>query len=77
MNKVVASAREAVADIGDGASIAVGGFGLCGIPHNLIDALLEGGGWPAMWTNVCVIGLIGAVFYLLAWRGMRRMQLNY
>jgi len=43
MNKVVASAAAAVADIPDGASIAVGGFGLSGIPHNLIDALLAGG----------------------------------
>ena len=39
INKVVASAAEAVADIHDGASLAVGGFGLCGIPVALIDAL--------------------------------------
>ncbi|HXJ38927.1 MAG TPA: ABC transporter permease, partial [Bryobacteraceae bacterium] len=39
------------------------------------DALLEGGGWPSMWSNVLVIGLIGGVFFLLAWRKMRRMQL--
>ncbi|MDQ0634716.1 3-oxoacid CoA-transferase subunit A [Arthrobacter pascens] len=39
INKVVASAEEAVADIPDGASLAVGGFGLCGIPVALIDAL--------------------------------------
>ena len=32
MDKVVASAAEAVADIPDGASLAVGGFGLCGVP---------------------------------------------
>ena len=32
MDKVVASAREAVADIGSGSSLAVGGFGLCGVP---------------------------------------------
>ena len=43
MNKVVASAAEAVADIPSGASLAVGGFGLNGIPHNLIGALLEQG----------------------------------
>jgi 3-oxoacid CoA-transferase subunit A len=43
MDKVVASAREAVADIGDGATLAVGGFGLCGVPVALIDALLEQG----------------------------------
>jgi 3-oxoacid CoA-transferase subunit A len=39
MHKVVASADEAIADVNDGASIMVGGFGLCGIPENLIDAL--------------------------------------
>jgi 3-oxoacid CoA-transferase subunit A len=43
MDKVVASAREAVADIPDGAVLAVGGFGLCGVPIKLIDALLEQG----------------------------------
>jgi len=40
MDKLVRSATEAVADIPNGASIAVGGFGLCGIPTTLIDALL-------------------------------------
>ena len=40
------------------------------------DALLAGGGWPAMWFNVTMIGIIGAVFYLLAWKKMRRMQLS-
>ena len=39
MNKVVASADEAVKDIFDGATIMVGGFGLCGMPENLIRAL--------------------------------------
>ncbi|WP_024793382.1 CoA transferase subunit A [Tomitella biformata] len=38
-SKVYSSAAEAVADIGDGASLAVGGFGLCGIPDALIEAL--------------------------------------
>jgi 3-oxoacid CoA-transferase subunit A len=41
MDKVVASAREAVADIPDGATLAVGGFGLCGVPIALIRALRE------------------------------------
>jgi len=40
------------------------------------DALLQGGGWPAVWRNVVVIGIIGAVFYTIGWRGMRRMQLT-
>ncbi len=43
MNKVVQSVAEAVADIPNGASIAVGGFGLCGIPNVLIHAILESG----------------------------------
>ena len=43
MDKVVSSTREAVADIPDGATLAVGGFGLCGVPVALIDALLERG----------------------------------
>jgi 3-oxoacid CoA-transferase subunit A len=43
MNKVFASADEAVADINDGATIMVGGFGLCGIPENLIRALVDKG----------------------------------
>jgi drug efflux transport system permease protein len=40
------------------------------------DALLQGGGWPAVWFKVLIIGVIGAVFYALAWRSMRRMQLQ-
>ena len=43
MDKVVGSAAEAVADIPDGASLAVGGFGICGIPQALIEALLAVG----------------------------------
>lgn len=43
MNKVVANADEAVHDVFDGASIMVGGFGLCGIPENLIRALVKKG----------------------------------
>ena len=43
MNKVFRSADEAIADINDGATIMVGGFGLCGIPENLIRALVKKG----------------------------------
>ncbi len=39
MNKVFASARDAVADVPDGAVIMFGGFGLCGVPESLIEAL--------------------------------------
>jgi len=41
MNKVVSSLQEAIADVRDGATLLVGGFGLCGIPENLILALRE------------------------------------
>jgi 3-oxoacid CoA-transferase A subunit len=43
VNKVVRDAREAIADVQDGASIMLGGFGLCGIPEKLIAALREKG----------------------------------
>jgi 3-oxoacid CoA-transferase subunit A len=43
VDKTVTSAREAVADIPDGASLAVGGFGLCGVPIMLIQALYDQG----------------------------------
>jgi 3-oxoacid CoA-transferase subunit A len=41
MNKVVESAEAAVADIAPGSTIMLGGFGLCGIPENLIAALVK------------------------------------
>lgn len=43
MNKVFPNADAAVADVPDGASIMVGGFGLCGIPENLIEAIRRKG----------------------------------
>lgn len=43
MKKVVKDAHEAVADIFDGATLAIGGFGLCGIPENCIAALVQKG----------------------------------
>ncbi len=43
MNKVVESSAEAVADIADGSTVMLGGFGLCGIPENLIGALVARG----------------------------------
>jgi 3-oxoacid CoA-transferase subunit A len=43
VNKVVRDAREAIADVQDGATIMLGGFGLCGIPENLILALRDKG----------------------------------
>jgi 3-oxoacid CoA-transferase subunit A len=43
LKKVAESADAAVADIPDGATVMLGGFGLCGIPENLIDALVSRG----------------------------------
>lgn len=43
MNKIVASAAAAVSDVDDGATVAVGGFGLCGVPKVLINALYDKG----------------------------------
>ena len=43
MNKVVANSDEAIQDLPDGATLMIGGFGLCGIPENLIRALVRRG----------------------------------
>ncbi len=43
MNKVLANADEAIKDITDGATLMMGGFGLCGIPENCIQALVKKG----------------------------------
>jgi ABC-2 type transport system permease protein len=40
------------------------------------DALLAGGGWSSVWSKVLAIGVIGSLFYFIAWRNMRRMQLK-
>jgi 3-oxoacid CoA-transferase subunit A len=77
MDKVVHDADEAVRDIGDGASLAVGGFGLCGIPLALIDAVLRAG--PAglvTVSNNC--GVDGAgLGKLLDARRIRRTTASY
>jgi 3-oxoacid CoA-transferase subunit A len=59
MNKLVANADEAVKDIFDGATIMIGGFGLCGIPENLIRALVRKGvkNLSTISNNVGVDGL--------------------
>ncbi len=58
MNKVIASAEDAIRDIPDGATIMIGGFGLCGIPENLIRALVHKGtkGLTTISNNVGVDG---------------------
>jgi len=59
MNKVVASADEAIKDIFDDAVIMIGGFGLCGIPENLVRALVRKGvkNLTTISNNVGVDGL--------------------
>jgi len=59
MHKVVASAEEAIQDVFDGATIMVGGFGLCGMPENLIRALARKGvkNLTTVSNNVGVDGL--------------------
>jgi 3-oxoacid CoA-transferase subunit A len=69
MDKVVAGAVEAVADIGDGSSIAVGGFGLSGIPWTTIEALLEqGAGDLTVVSNNCGVDGAGLGVLLAAGR---------
>jgi 3-oxoacid CoA-transferase subunit A len=64
MDKVVASATDAVADITDGSSLAVGGFGLSGIPTVLLEALLAQGATDlSVVSNNC--GVDGAGLGLL------------
>jgi 3-oxoacid CoA-transferase subunit A len=72
MNKVVAGADEAIRDVGDGSSIMLGGFGLCGIPENLIRALVGKGSknLTTMSNNAGVDGL--GVGLLLAAGQIRR-----
>src|SRR6266436_3608187 len=41
-----------------------------------VENIPVGGGWPAMWSRVASIGSIGALFSLLAWQKLRRMQLE-
>ena len=77
MDKVVASAAQAVADIPSGASLAVGGFGLCGIPSVLIAALLEAGTTDLeAVSNNCGVDDWGLGLLLRAKR-IRRMVASY
>lgn len=77
MDKVMASAMEAVADIPSGATVAVGGFGLCGIPSALIEALLEQGPDDLeVISNNCGVDAWGLGRLLMAKR-LRRMVSSY
>ena len=77
MNKLVASADEAIRDIRDDMTLVVGGFGLCGIPENLIEALVRKGvrGLTCVSNNAGVddwgLGL------LLRTRQIRKMVSSY
>jgi 3-oxoacid CoA-transferase subunit A len=77
VDKVVASAAEAVGDIASGATLAVGGFGLCGIPSVLIEALLEGEATDLeAVSNNCGVDDWGLGRLLMAKR-LRRMVASY
>ncbi|WP_454852982.1 CoA transferase subunit A [Promicromonospora soli] len=76
-DKVVASAAGAVADIPDGASLAVGGFGLCGNPIALIEALLAQGTTDlSVVSNNCGVDDWGLGVLLNAHR-VRKMTSSY
>ncbi|GJF33352.1 succinyl-CoA--3-ketoacid-CoA transferase [Kitasatospora sp. NE20-6] len=69
MDKVTTSAAHAVGDIPDGASLAVGGFGLSGIPTMLIEALLaQGAGGLSVVSNNCGVDGAGLGLLLAAGR---------
>ncbi|MGV0037095.1 CoA transferase subunit A [Mycobacterium colombiense] len=77
MDKEVTSAAEAVADITDGSSLAVGGFGLCGIPEALIAAVIDNGVTDLETvSNNCGVNGIG-LGVLLAHKRIRRTISSY
>lgn len=77
LDKSVASAAAAVSDIPDGARVAVGGFGLCGIPSSLIQALLtQGTSNLDVVSNNCGVDDWG-LGLLLAQRRIARMTSSY
>jgi 3-oxoacid CoA-transferase subunit A len=77
MNKVIHSADEALADIRDNATIMIGGFGLCGIPENSIQALVRSG----VRNLVCISNNAGVDGFglglLLITRQIRKMISSY
>jgi 3-oxoacid CoA-transferase subunit A len=77
IDKVVADAATAVADVRDGASLAVGGFGICGVPNALIEAIVDAGpGELRVVSNNC--GLDDAGLGLLLGKGrIARMTSSY
>jgi acyl CoA:acetate/3-ketoacid CoA transferase alpha subunit len=78
MDKLVESAEAAVADIPDGATLLVGGFGLCGIPENLIAALSQQGrARPDRRLEQLRRGRLRASGLLLRSRQIRKMISTY
>jgi len=77
INKLVASADDAVSDVFDGAALVVGGFGLCGIPENLIAALVRRGVKDlTVVSNNCGVDDWG-LGLLLRTRQIRKMVSSY
>jgi 3-oxoacid CoA-transferase subunit A len=75
--KVLTSFAEAIADVGDGSTLVVGGFGLCGIPEKSIAALREAGvGDLTVISNNCGVDDFG-LGILLANRQLRKMVSSY
>jgi 3-oxoacid CoA-transferase subunit A len=76
-SKQFTDVHEAIADVGTGATLAVGGFGLCGIPDALIAALAESGvGDLEVYSNNCGIDDVG-LGVLLGLRRIRRITASY
>src|SRR5215213_999542 len=77
MQKVVQNADEAIKDIGDGSTIMLGGFGLCGIPENCIQALVRKG----VKNLTCISNNAGiddfGLGLLLKTRQIRKMMSSY
>jgi 3-oxoacid CoA-transferase subunit A len=77
MKKVVADAMQAIEDINDGATIMLGGFGLCGIPENCIHALIKKG----VKDLVCISNNAGiddfGLGLLLQTRQIKKMMSSY
>lgn len=77
MNKVISSASEAIKDIKDGATIMLGGFGLCGIPENSIIALRDKG----VKELICISNNAGVDDFglglLLKTRQIKKMMSSY
>jgi 3-oxoacid CoA-transferase subunit A len=77
MNKVVANAEEAVRDIQDNMTLMLGGFGLCGIPENCINALVKKGvkGLTCISNNAGVDNF--GIGLMLQQRQVRKMISSY